>query len=179
MSALFARSTDHTLRKAVFAPLSVLANDRVAINANGVVELQRLGSDLQYHTIDTRTPNYSEAIDVEPEPVSHDHTINHVLFFRGRSMSAQATITKISINQSDNSVTVEYGDGTSQDWADFATFKTFAADQVQLALAKTLLLISAAGRSESGTDLADSVGSSVTIDPAAGVQFAFSGIPSI
>lgn len=160
-------------------PLTVLADDILAMTPAGIIEHRRKGSDNQYHTIDTRRVEYTAATPLPVEPISAAQVISSVIFNEGFPMAVQATLTHFNIDQTTNTITAFFADGTSQEWNDYATFKTWADDQVQLSLAKTLLLISAAGRSTSGTDLSESNGSSIAIDPLASVQFAFTGIPPV
>lgn len=166
-------------RVPVEPPLSVMAGDKVVLGDSGLIEQQRQGTDGHYHTIDTRQVSFVDAEPVTEQPFESDFQITEAFFTKGPPMAAQITLTHFTIDQTTNVITAFFSDGQSQEWTDYATFKTWAEDQVQLSMAKTLLLISAAGRSDSGTDLSESNGSSVTIDPLASVQFSFTGIPGV
>lgn len=166
-------------RVPISPPIQALPGDKVHLASDGTIEHLRKGLDNSYHVIDTRSVQFSDAVLIPDEPLTSAQTITEAIFNEGFPMAVQATLTHFNIDQTTNTITAFFADGTSQEWNDYATFKTWADDQVQLSLAKTLLLISAAGRSSSGTDLSESNGSSIAIDPLASVQFAFTGIPPV
>lgn len=150
------------------APLVTLPGDVLELDGSTVWQ-KRAGYYINSSTI-------SEPTDYEPQPFELSQTISTVLFFEGKPMPAAAvTLTDVSINQGTGTVTVNWSDGSSQEYASFESLVNAVDDyDTNTEHAKGLLLLALVRRTPDGSNMDALNGSSITIDGIAATPVQFS-----